>query len=217
MPHQAFCARCIPAMSQAWQGRTRHRRDRPWRGMAQDRRRRPQDPRLQRLHDGLFVGEPGIVASFGRLATGVTEHLLLVGIELVPDRFGDGEKHRLHHMRGQHDLLGNFVEFRRIENRQRIFLAVHRAGLQGEIDFRHAQRHRRDAKRAAEQQPFRPGRHAHLDAGEIGRRFDGALLPQTDLARAEIMGRQNSMPILSATALRKSSPIGPSKTRRSWS
>ncbi len=94
-------------------------------------------------------------------------------------------------MRGQHHLLGHFVEFRRVEDRQRIFLAVHGAGLQGEINLRHAERHGGDAERAAQQQPFGTCRHAHFHAGEIGRRLHRALLPQIDLPGAEIMRRQN--------------------------
>src|ERR1700722_9192482 len=35
---------------------------------------------LQRLHDGLFVGEPGVAAGLGGLARGRVERIALVGV-----------------------------------------------------------------------------------------------------------------------------------------
>ncbi len=75
-------------------------------------------------------------------------------------------------MRGLHDLLRDFVEFRRHGVGQRILQPVDRAGLHGEIDFLEGERRRIGAERIAEELPGFRARHAQLQARHIGRRLD---------------------------------------------
>jgi len=149
------------------------------------------NPRPLSIGDGPLVRKPALVVQARGGQSRVLYGFLLFRRHPVVDGLCDAEENRLHHVSRQGDLFGDFVELGGIENGQRIFLAVDRAGFEREVHFRHAERNRRDAEHLAEQQPFRARRHAQFDAGEILRGHDLAPLAQVELARAEIRGRQD--------------------------
>ena len=94
-------------------------------------------------------------------------------------------------MAGQHDLLGHLIELGRAHCGQRVVLAVHRAGLEAQVDLAKSQRCGRGAECFTQEQPFLGGRHAQLDALEVGWHLDVLHFAQVDLAAAQVPDGQD--------------------------
>ena len=94
-------------------------------------------------------------------------------------------------MAGQHELRRHLVELHQLAGDQRIVLAVDRAGLQRRVEFGIGDGRRIGAERLAEELPELAGRHAQLDAVQVGRRLDHLVRLQVDVARAEIDRRDD--------------------------
>ena len=104
----------------------------------------------------------------------------------VPGGLRDGEEVVADEVRGQHDLAHHLVELHVLHVRQRVVLAVDRAGLQAGIDLGIGHRRRVGAERLAEELPGVAAGHPQLDPGHVGGGLDLRLRLQPDLAGAEV-------------------------------
>ena len=74
------------------------------------RPRHRQPLRGEAVDHGLLVVQPVVVVPFRAAHRRLAQLLLLVGLELVEVRLGDGVEDRLHQVRGEHHLLRHLVE-----------------------------------------------------------------------------------------------------------
>ena len=96
-------------------------------------------------------------------------------------------------MRCQHDLLGNFVELRIHNGRQRVVLTIDSAGLQGCIDLGESHRSWAGAQSLAQKLPCVRAGHPQVHTGQIVGSLDGQFilaLTQVHLATAQIHHRK---------------------------